>query len=328
MKATRIHGMKKGITFCHFPRNVNIMEQIKIQIYRNKKITTYYGTQFKQNGDHWIFQIGDLTCKIFKHKNKFRVNDEDNVLFDNSQVAGVFYVEELMANSPSENVDDEHHRIQTLKCPPYRLFDSHILSIMQTPTFISDRTGQCTRNREYMSALLNESYALKLYEIHARNNIIASHYNSMRNRFGENKFQIYVCSDHFVSHLFKAIDHYFFANTLKLMATWVFYFDKHPSIQLSPGKTCIFVKVNKDQFKCKSVKSIVSNYENGLTAILYSLLSSSKEELKIEDVQTIGKHLFNGYAETDLFTYTMRDVPTIEYQMLYNGDKPGLILLS
>ncbi len=188
MNIQRIYGMKNKTPFCHFPKGKHTMAEIKLQVYQKKKIKTYYGKNLKANGATWVFSIGDISCKIYKHKNgKYRVNDEDNHIFKHCQLAGAFYVQYFKSlNEDFDSfVDREHSRLRDASAPPYRAFDNYVLSLMNESSFVSDRTGQCARNREYICALLNEEYALRDYEVVARNNIIEGHCNSWKNRFGE-----------------------------------------------------------------------------------------------------------------------------------------------
>lgn len=336
MKSTRIYGIKKGKRFCHFPRGKNKMEHIKVQVYNKKAILVYYGTAFKcSERGQWEFMIGDVRCCIYEYKKlKFKVNDQTNEIFNDNQVAGVFFLMDatpLTFNQKERfdvRVDDEHARIRDIGAPPYRSFDSRIASIMGSPTLLSDRTGQCTRNREYMSIVLSEK--MYQYEIVARNNIIESHCNSWKNRFAQKYVEIYVLSDHFSNHLFKAIDQYFFSNTLCLLAEWVFYTGAEPILAEPPGRTIVYVKVQQKVLQSHNMdmKSVIASYQNGLTAILYSLLSSSKTDMNCHDMEQMGMNMFGGYTKTDVFLYKMKHVPTVEYQMLFNGDKPGLFLMS
>ena len=63
------------------------------------------------------------------------------------------------------------------------------------------------------------------------------------------------------------------------------------------------------------------------------LAGISQHNIDIEGLFTqrtqaaMGRHVFGGFKQTDIFEFNMRDVPRTEYQMLFNGDKPGLFIL-
>jgi len=339
MKAFRIYGSHNGKPFCKFPHGAHKMDTIKLDVYvKKKKIQTFYGKDFIHDSEkRWRFTIGDVTCFIHEKKPfKFRVTCENSDIFDNNQVAGVFYMHTLVESkmSPKRHLekltDDEMCHLIDYKDPPFRDMDSHLLSLLDSPSFKSPTTGQCTRNREILAALLNPKYKMELYEVRARNRSIITHCNSWRNRFGDEKLFEYMMTSHFFEKLMDAMDHYFFAGVLKKIADWGF--DSKVDVKTG-GKTIVNIEIMKDNIRAKRPRDFIRMFQQELAIVVFALLSPSREELttNTDDVECIINNIFGlgpiNPNEPRVFNVKFKSVPTAEYQILYHGDKPGLFLL-
>jgi hypothetical protein len=327
MKAHRIYGVKNKQPFCQFPKGDNVMANIKVQCYMDKNIKSFHGKDFKCVGlKKWTFHIGDIVCYVIEYKPcKFKVEDKDNVLFKNNQLAGMFYMHTIVSSTTDtqklflEYVDDEITRLQDCKVPPYREPDSFLMTIIRKSTFKSPVTKQSARNRELITFLCDKKNALQRYEIYARNQIVLMNCNSWFNRFGkEYVMKNYIVSTPFFEKLFEFVNQYFFASTLTDMAVWTF--DR----QTTQNTNVVQMTVNKEKIKEKvDVKYIIRTFQKDMVHIIGNFLQASKS-----DTKTIMRHLF-GFKLTKasgILTHKIIEVPPKEYQQLYS--KPSIMFMT
>lgn len=324
MKPYRIYGVKNKKLFCHFPRGNNRMEEIKIQCYFKKKIKSFHGKQLICiNPKKWQFTIGDILCTIEEHKPmKFKVSDEENKIFKDNQIAGMFYLNTLVSD-PMKNdtlfmeyVDDEIIRLQDCKIPPYREVDSSMMSLAKESTFKSPVTKQSARNRELVHLLCKEEMALKRYEIYARNQILLMNCNSWFNRFGKDYvLKNYILSAPFFEKLFEFINQYFFANILSHLGDWSFALDTPPK------QTSVQVTIHKDKLeKPDDIKYIISAFQNDIIHVVAEILCTKKKKKMM-------KHVFGrSLSHAVILTYAVKEILPKEYQKLYNS--PGIYFME
>lgn len=329
MKAHRIYGVKNKQPFCQFPKGDNVMTDVKIQCYKDKKIKSFHGKDFKCVGlKKWTFHIGDIVCYLTEYRPcKFKINDNDNIIFNNNQLAGMFYLHTIVSSNTDtqkmflEYVDDEITRLQDCKVPPYREPDSFLMTIIHKPTFKSPVTKQSSRNRELITFLCDKKNALKRYEIYARNQIVLMNCNSWFNRFGkEYVMKNYIVSTPFFEKLFEFVNQYFFASTLTDMAIWTF----KKEVTQTCNRLRVQLIVNKDNIKENvDVKYIIRTFQKDIVHIIGIFLQASKTDTKI-----MMRHLF-GFKLTKpsgILTHRLIELPPKEYQKLYS--KPSIMFMT
>ena len=324
MKQYRIYGVKNKKPFCQFPRGNNIMKEIKLQCYFKKKMKSFHGKNLRcVSTKKWTFSIGDVICTMEEHKPmKFRVSDKENKIFNNNQIAGMFYLNTLVSD-PIKNdtlfmeyVDDEIIRLQDCKIPPYREVDSSMMSLAKESTFKSPVTKQSARNRELIQLICDEEMALKRYEIYARNQILLMNCNSWFNRFGKDYvLKNYILSAPFFEKLFEFINQYFFANILTNLGDWSFALDTPPK------QTSVQVIIHKDKMeKPDDIKYIIRTFQNDILHVVADILCTKKKKKFM-------KHVFGGpLLSPTILTYTIKEILPKEYQQLYN--KSGVYFME
>lgn len=329
MKAYRIYGVKNNQPFCQFPKGNNVMEDVKIQCYVDKKIKSFHAKDFKcVSLNRWTFHIGEIVCYVEEYKPcKFKVNDNDNIIFNNNQLAGMFYMNTIVSSSTDteklflEYVDDEIIRLQDCKVPPYRESDSFLITLVRKPTFKSPVTNQSTRNREIITFLCDKKNMLQRHEIYARNQILLMNCNSWFNRFGKQYvMKNYIVSTPFFEKLFEFVNQYFFASTLTDMAIWKF---DSGQTQIK-NRQIVQLTVNKDKIKQpEDVKYIIRTFQKDIIHIIGNFLQASKADRK-----TIMRHLF-GFKLTKpsgIVTHKTIEILPKEYQELYS--KPSVMFIT
>lgn len=331
MKTHRIYGMQNGKMFHHFPQGEHIMKNIKLTIYHKKKIKIYYGRDFKMASvNTWSFTLGDLTCYVYMKKNNtFKVYDDNCEVFYNNQIAGIYFLQEsfLPELTPQEklrvNTDDERIRLSDLKEPPFRAADHLLIDCCKKSNFVSPTTKMSERSRCIQQILCEEP--MKDYEVNARNEIIVSHYNSWRNRFGEKLIrEAFIYTEDFFQMIFKAIDIYFFGYTLKDIAVWRFSFDSI-SIAVDPRRTKIPVigfRFKKKFIKSKDINEILRTFQLDLVHVLCETFGMRENEKIIQNL------FYTDYnKKSSMFQYKIRHVPDRNYQELHHKC-PGPLMLE
>lgn len=320
MKPHRIYGVKKGLSFCHFPRGNHVMKDIKIQCYRKKKIRTFFGTNLKQHDEVWKFNIGEVECYIYeKTDNKYRVNDTNHDIFEHNQLAGVFMMSKFIPHDLddmelfNQNVADEVVRLLDCKVPPYRDVDTTLMSLLRHSSYKSPVTKQCARNREVLTHLLETK--MHKYEIEARNSIWITNCNSLINRFGKERvYNEYIVSTKFFELVFEFIDQYFFSNVLKELAVWSF----KPT---ETNDSSILISVNTEKINSKDIKELTQICQKEICHILVDFLTHSVNVLQTPKYYNtvIMSHYFGLLYEkpSGIFSYKMISVPKEEYQKLF-----------
>tara|TARA_B100000674_G_scaffold257516_1_gene212345 strand:+ start:2725 stop:3735 length:1011 start_codon:yes stop_codon:yes gene_type:complete len=325
MKAHRIYGVKNKEPFCHFPKGDNVMPEVKLQCYVKKKMKSFHGKKFQCIGlKKWRFYIGDIECYIEEIKPfKFKVNDKENAIFKDNQLAGMFYMNRLVSNDVTDDklymeyVNDEITRVQDCKTPPYRVADTILMRLLRQPSFKSPVTKQSARNREIIEVLLSKQYTLHRHEIQARNQILIMNCNSWSNRFGRDYvLKNYILSISFFDKLFEFVNQYFFASTLSRLASWRFALGEMP--KKSKTKVCILVEVNRDKLAHQTdIKPIIRNFQNDIIYILADLLSC-------KDPKRMAKHIFGFKLQepSGLMKHKVQDILPKEYKKLYSKTLP------
>jgi hypothetical protein len=332
MKSCRIYGTHRGEPFCKFPNGDNIMQHIRIDIYKNKKIRSVYGKLFqKMSPTQWKFFVGDIECILTQKKPfKFKVHDEDTKVFENNQVAGVFYMHKPYGErSMEDRIDDERVRLGDIGNLPFREQDSELKMIVDNyPSFPSPITKLSTRNREILSVISSDNFKMEEHEIMARNCIVISHYNSWVNRFGKKSIDSYIFTDHFFLKLFEASDQYFFGGILCKLADWKISFKKIEMI--GEDKTMVGIHVSKSVLKaCKDILSIIRLFQGDLCRIVIKLLTASSTVDRVKVTKAVAFNLFGlDYTHSGLLKCKTKNVPRKEYKNLYHTPCPGLIMLE
>lgn len=327
MKHCRIYGIANGIPFHKFPNGDNVMDRIRVDVYKKKRILSTFASSFKKlHHSTWSFQVGDIECILFQKKPfKFKVFDDENKLFDNNQVASVYFLQQFVMDE-HVRVDDERVRLGSHSLP-FREQDTHLETLLSHPTFKSPRTGLSARNRTIIQTLTSEEFAFKAYEIKARNELFVSHYNSWLNRFGKEKIKGYVQSDDFFLKLFEATDLYFFGNVLKRLASWKFAFNRI-RMEGEHNTTMIAVRVSKSNAaKLENIYQIIEHFHKDITRIIVRVLGASSNLNKEDTIKRIASNVFGiRYEPCNLLRHRAKDVPRIEYDMLYSKDAPKLVI--
>jgi len=332
MKSCRIYGTHRGKPFCKFPNGKNVMQHIRIDIYKNKKIQSIYGKSFQKiDSTKWKFCVGDIECVLTQKKPfKFKVHDDDTKVFNNNQVAGVFYMHKPYGErSIQDKIDDERVRLGDIGSLPYREQDSVLKMITDNyPSFPSPITKLSTRNRELLQIISSDKFRMEEHEIAARNSIVISHYNSWVNRFGKQFIHSYIFSDQFFLKLFEASDQYFFGGILNQLAEWKISFNKIEMI--GNEKTMVGVYVSKTILKtCKCIQAIIKLFQGDLCRIVVKLLTASSTLDKIEITGNVAYNLFRlDYTHSGLLKCRTKNVPRKEYKKLYHTPSPGLIMME
>lgn len=332
MKSCRIYGTHRGKPFCKFPNGTNVMQHIRIDIYKNKKIQSIYGKSFQKiDSTKWKFHVGDIECSLVQKKPfKFKVHDDDTKVFNNNQVAGVFYMHKPYGErSIQDKIDDERVRLGDIGSIPYREQDSVLKMIMDNyPSFPSPITKLSTRNRELLHVISSDNFRMEEHEIVARNSIVISHHNSWLNRFGKPYIDKFIFTDQFFSKLLEASDQYFFGGILNQLAEWKISFNKIE--MLGKEKTMVGVHVSKTILKtCKSIQMVIKMFQGDLCRIVVKILAASSTIDKEDITRKVSFNLFGlDYTRWGLLKCKTKNIPRKEYKKLYHTPSPGLIMME